>query len=210
MVIVFVLQFTAGPAAEGLIRAWGVIPERLWHPESYPFGLPGALLTLVTSIFLHGGFVHLGGNLVYLAIFGNDIEDRIGSAWYLVFFLGCGAFGSVTHAMLFATSDVPSIGASGAISGVLGAWFVLHPRGRIVALFPLLFWWITAEVPAILFLPLWFALQFVNGFLALAAAASTPQIAGIAWWAHIGGFAFGLLGGLAASAFRRQMSAEGE
>lgn len=201
MVVVFILQLNAGAAGEELIMRLGMIPDRLWHPDGDPTALRGAIFTLISSIFLHGGFVHLGGNLAYLAIFGNDVEERFGSLWYLVFFLCCGAFGSVTHALLFPASPIPSIGASGAISGVLGAWFVLHPRGRIVALFPLLVWWITAEVPALLFLPVWFLLQFVNGFLALAAAVNTPQVVGVAWWAHIGGFAFGILGGLVSSAF---------
>lgn len=207
--LVFAAQVLAGPErGEALLALLGMSPLRLWYPEEHPWGLAGGLSTLVTSIFLHGGPVHLLGNVVYLAIFGNDVEDRMGPGWYLLFFLGCGVVGSLTHAALFSTSSIPSIGASGAISGLLGAWFVLHPNGRIVALFPLVVWWITAEVPALLFLPLWFALQFVSGFLAIAAAADTQEVAGVAWWAHIGGFAFGLVVALAITAFGSPRDAE--
>jgi membrane associated rhomboid family serine protease len=112
---------------------------------------------------------------------------------FLLLYLACGAAGSLTHTFLFPGSTVPSIGASGSIAGLLGAFLVLKPHARIVTLFPLVVYWAMAEIPALLFLPVWFGMQFFNGFLSLQAARGTQEIAGIAWWAHVGGFAFGAL-----------------
>src|SRR5438132_6095910 len=115
----------------------------------------------------------------------------MGHLRYLAFFVICGAVGSFTHTIFFPQSLIPSIGASGSIAGVLGAFLVLRPRARIVTLFPLVVYWAMAEIRAALFLPVWFAMQFFNGFLSLAAAQRTQEAAGVAWWAHVGGFLFG-------------------
>src|SRR5207249_3919895 len=117
---------------------------------------------------------------------------------YLLFFLVCGVVGSLAHTVIFPRSPVPSVGASGSIAGLLGAFLVLRPKARIVTLFPLVVYWAMAEIRAVIFLPVWFAMQFFNGALALASAQRTQEVAGIAWWAHVGGFVFGAVVGVGA------------
>jgi membrane associated rhomboid family serine protease len=192
--VVFVAQLFLGARTESLINTFGYIPARLMNPAAYGYSAPEVMLTLFTSLFLHGGFVHLVGNMIYLWVFGNVVEDSLGHLGYLLFYLCCGAVGSLSHTLLFPHSPVPSIGASGSIAGVLGAFLVLRPRARIVTLFPLVVYWAMAEVRAMLFLPVWFAMQFFNGALALAAAQKTSEVVGVAWWAHVGGFLFGAAG----------------
>jgi membrane associated rhomboid family serine protease len=194
--VIFVAQVLLGARTEMLINAFGFIPARLVHPAAYGYTTIEAVITLFTSLFLHGGFVHLAGNMIYLWTFGGPVEDALGHGRYLLFYVVCGVVGSLTHTLLFPGSAVPSIGASGSIAGVLGAFLVLRPRARIVTLFPLVVYWAMAEVRAMLFLPIWFAMQFFNGALALAAAQKTSEVVGIAWWAHVGGFLFGALVGL--------------
>jgi len=189
----FITQVVLGSRAELVIQTFGFIPARLAHPAVWHYTWWEVVITLVTSLFLHGGFVHLLGNLVYLWVFGDAVEDALGHVRYFFFYLACGAIGSVLHTMIFPASVIPSIGASGSIAGVLGAFFVLRPRARIVTLFPLVVYWAMAEVRAALFLPVWFLMQFFNGFLSLASAAGTQEVAGVAWWAHVGGFLFGAL-----------------
>jgi len=191
----FIVQIFLGPRAESLINVFGFIPLRLLHPELYGFTRMEAAITLVSSLFVHGGFVHLIGNMIYLWVFGGAVEDELGHFRYFVFYLFCGAIGSITHTFLFTGSPVPSIGASGSIAGILGAFLVLRPKARIITLFPLVVYWAMAEIPSIVFLPIWFLLQFFNGALALAAASRTQEVAGIAWWAHVGGFLFGAIVG---------------
>src|SRR6266550_8615291 len=192
-VLVFIAQLMRGNAAEHLVDVFGFMPARLIDPGRFHYALWEAALTLVTSLFLHGGFVHLFGNMIYLWVFGGAVEDLFGHVRYFLFFLACGAIGSLTHTLILPLSTVPSIGASGSIAGVLGAFLVLRPRARIVTLFPLVVYWAMAEIRAMLFLPIWFAMQFFNGFLSLASAAGTQEVAGVAWWAHVGGFLFGAL-----------------
>jgi membrane associated rhomboid family serine protease len=194
-VAVFIALLFLGPRSESLINIFGFIPARLVHPSMFGYAPWEVAITLVSSLFLHGGLVHLFGNMVYLWVFGGAIEEAMGHLRYFGFFIVCGAVGSLTHTLLFPHSPVPSIGASGSIAGVLGAFLVLHPRARIATLFPLVVYWAIAEVRAAFFLPVWFAMQFFNGFLALAAAQHTEQAAGIAWWAHVGGFLFGAVVG---------------
>jgi membrane associated rhomboid family serine protease len=192
-VVVFLAQLFSGSSAEVLIQVFGFMPARLIDPAAFHYSIWEAALTLITSLFLHGGFVHLFGNMIYLWVFGGAVEDAFGHAGYLLFFVGCGAIGSITHTLIFPHSIVPSIGASGSIAGVLGAFLVLRPRARIVTLFPLVVYWAMAEIRAALFLPVWFLMQFFNGFLSLASARGTQEMAGIAWWAHVGGFLFGAI-----------------
>jgi hypothetical protein len=151
------------------------------------FSLGQQILSLFTFMFLHGGFLHLIGNMWSLYIFGDNVEDRLGPARYVVFYLLCGLASGLSHMLLNAHSNIPTIGASGAIAGVMGAYFILYPGSRILTLIPIIFipWFV--EIPAFFFLGIWFLLQFIN------AAGSSGQAGGIAWWAHIGGFVFGIL-----------------
>lgn len=195
-VIAFVAQLFMGSMTERVIHTFGFIPARTVNPGAFDYAPWEVAITLVTSLFLHGGFVHLFGNLIYLWVFGGAIEDVVGHGRFFFFYIACGAAGSLTHTLLFPASTVPSIGASGSIAGLLGAFLVLRPHARIVTLFPLVVYWAMAEIPAVLFLPVWFAMQFFNGYLSLRAAHGTYEVVGVAWWAHVGGFLFGA--GLAA------------
>jgi membrane associated rhomboid family serine protease len=190
-VIAFVAQLFMGAMTERIILTFGYIPARLWNPAAFHYAPWEVAITLATSLFLHGGFVHLAGNMIYLWVFGGAIEDAMGHVRYFLFYIACGAAGSLTHTMLFPTSTIPSIGASGSIAGLLGAFLVLRPHARIITLFPLVVYWAMAEIPAIIFLPVWFGMQFFNGFLSIEAARRVQEVAGIAWWAHVGGFVFG-------------------
>lgn len=190
-IAVFLVQLFMGSSAERFIETFGYIPIRLLHPQLFGYTSPEAAITLLTSLFLHGGIVHLFGNMIYLWVFGEAVEDAFGHVPYFFFYIAAGVIGSLTHTIVFPRSPIASIGASGSIAGVLGAFLVLRPRAKIVTLFPLVIYWAMAEIPAALFLPVWFVMQFFNGFASLAAAKSTQEVAGIAWWAHIGGFLFG-------------------
>jgi membrane associated rhomboid family serine protease len=202
--LVFLTQLFLGSRTETLINIFGFVPIRFLHPAAYGYSIFEVTLTLVTSLFLHGGFVHLIGNMIYLWVFGGAVEDALGHTRYAVFFVICGVIGSLTHAMLFSHSSVPSIGASGSIAGILGAFLVLRPKARIVTLLPLVVYWAMVEIRAVIFLPIWFAMQFFNGFLSIAAAHRTQEVTGIAWWAHVGGFLFGALIGLIARRGQRE------
>jgi membrane associated rhomboid family serine protease len=198
-VIVFIYQISLPPkVSERLVQSLGLVPARamqLLEPvgKPQPHRVPQskvevALLTLVTSMFLHGGWLHLLGNMLFLWVFGGSVEDRLGHIVYLMFFLICGVGAGVIHVIANWGSSIPSIGASGAISGVLGAYIVLYPRSRILTLVPLLFFFFTVRLPAILMLGYWFLIQFLSGISTLGQA----NQGGVAWWAHIGGFLLGL------------------
>src|SRR4029078_1116935 len=191
--VFFIAQMVLGTRTESLIHTFGYIPLRLAHPSTFRYTYLELSVTLAPSLFLHGGLVHLFGNMIYLWIFGPAVEDALGHWRYFVFYVVCGAVGSLTHTVLFPQSIVPSIGASGSIAGILGAFLVLRPRARIVTLFPLVVYWAMAELRATLSLPVWFLMQFFNGFLWLASARGTQEVAGVAWWAHVGGFIFGAI-----------------
>lgn len=201
-ILVFTLQMASGAYGEVLVNVFGFIPLRFFSPAQYAYSIFEVGLTLVTSLFLHGGVIHLLGNILYLWIFGPVVEERLGKGVYLALFLLCGAAGSVTHAVLFPASAIPSIGASGSIAGILGAFLLIRPKARVVTLFPLVVSWAMAEIPGFVFLPVWFGLQFLNGFVALASARATQEIAGVAWWAHVGGFSAGVIGALVVGTFR--------
>lgn len=193
--LAFLVQLFSGRHAESLVAIFGFTPARLLNPEAFHYSAWEAGLTLVTSLFLHGGLVHLFGNMIYLWVFGGGVEDVIGHTRYFFFFILAGAFGSLTHTLVFPHSTIPSIGASGSIAGVLGAFLVLKPSSRIVTLFPLVVYWAMAEIPSIVFIPVWVLMQFANGFMSLASASGTQEVAGVAWWAHVGGFLFGAIVG---------------
>ena len=206
-VIVFLAQLFLGSHTETMINIFGFVPARLTNPAAYGYSMFEVVITLITSLFLHGGFVHLIGNMIYLWVFGGAVEDALGHTRYFTFFVICGVIGSLSHTMLFPHSTVPSIGASGSIAGILGAFLVLRPRARIITLLPLVVYWAMVEIRALVFLPIWFAMQFFNGFLSIAAAHRTQEVAGIAWWAHVGGFVFGaVVGAIARRSPRERMT----
>jgi membrane associated rhomboid family serine protease len=148
--------------------------------------------SVLTSMFLHGGLLHLGGNMLYLWIFGDNVEDRIGHVRYLLFYLGCGAAASLGQVAIDPYSTVPMIGASGAIAGVMGAYFVLYPHSRVLTAVFLVFFLDLVEIPAIFFLGIWFLMQLFSGVGSIGAPAATG---GVAFWAHVIGFAAGIGGG---------------
>lgn len=168
-----------------LLFTYGIVPARLTNA---PFSLD-SVWPFFTSQFLHGGWLHLIGNMWMLWIFGDNVEDRLGSGRFLLFYGTCGVVASALHVATNASSPIPTIGASGAIAGVLGAYFLLFPRARVLTVFPILFYPVFLVLPALVFLGLWFGLQFWSGALALGAESDSG---GIAWWAHIGGFVAGL------------------
>lgn len=190
-VVIFITQVLMGTFTEKIILTFGFVPARFVDPTAFHYLMWESCLTLFTSLFLHGGFVHLLGNLIYLWVFGPAIEDEMGHAPSFFFFLACGAVGSLAHTALFPASTIPSIGASGSIAGLLGAFLILRPKARILTLFPLVVYWAMAEIPSILFIPVWFGTQFFNGYLSIEAARATQEVVGVAWWAHVGGFLFG-------------------
>lgn len=183
-IFVYVSYGLGSEAAAALVlQTYGFIPAEL----SAPGGLAVEAPALVTSMFLHGGWFHVIGNMWFLRIFGDNVEDRMGHVGFLVFYLLAGVIAALTHAWFNPASANPLIGASGAIAGVLGAYTVLFPRARIRSLAVLGFFVTTMRIPAFVFLPFWFLLQFVSGLESLRGAGG-----GIAWWAHVGGFIAGI------------------
>ena len=178
---------------EDLVRLRALIPARYTHPEwAASAGFPrDGYLSFVTSMFLHGSWLHLIGNMWTLWIFGDNVEDRMGPFRFLLFYLVCGLAAGALHWATNANSMVPTVGASGAIAGVLGAYFLLFPRARVLTLVPLLFIPLLFELPAITFLLIWFGLQVFQAWAGLSAEDGVGG--GVAWWAHVGGFAAGLL-----------------
>ena len=175
------------PSLDRFLWLYGFVPYRLWSGE-YTVG--ESLVSIFVAMFLHGGWLHFGGNMLFLYIFGDNIEDRLGHGRYLIFYLLCGFAASLCHAFFNPGSRIPSLGASGAISGILAAYLLLYPRSRILTLVPLLLFF-TVEVPAFLFIVFWFAVQFFSGTASL--ATSTPTTGGTAYFAHIGGFIAGVV-----------------
>ncbi len=174
-------------ALQSFIQAWGVVPREFAARRDLPPSIPYPYwTTLFTSMFLHGGWGHLGGNMLFLWIFGDNIEHRLGHLRFLVFYLICGLAAGLAHIIANAGSAVPTVGASGAISGVLGGYLVLFPRNRVYVMT----YGGVAAVPAVLMLGLWILLQFVNG---VGSVANTPETGGVAYLAHIGGFIAGVV-----------------
>ena len=186
--LTFVYQLSLGEGVNDFILYFGLVPAAF------------SWVAVFTSMFLHGGFLHFGGNMLYLWIFGDNVEDRMGHGRFLVFYLLCGVAADLAQAIINPDSVVPMVGASGAIAGVMGAYFVLYPRSRIVTLVPLFVFVQIMEVPAIFFLGIWFLMQFVSGVGSIATAVSGEPAGGIAFWAHVAGFVAGVSGVLV---FRR-------
>jgi len=187
-VIIFIYELTLGEVDGDLfVAAFGLIPKQLFDHDVGAFSGTPVPATLVTHMFLHGGILHLAGNMLYLWIFGNNIEDATGRIRFILFYLLCGWCAAFAHAYMNSSSLTPMIGASGAISGVLGAYLLLYPRARVVTLIIFGFYIRTAEIPAKVVLGFWFLLQFVNALL------SSGSGGGVAWYAHVAGFATGML-----------------
>ncbi len=181
--LVFFYELSLPPAGlDRLTRTWGLVPSLFTaHPAL-------TWATIFTAMFLHGGWFHVLSNMWVLFIFGDNVEDRLGPGRYIVFYLLSGVAAALMEAFILPASSVPMIGASGAIAGVLGAYLILYPRARVASLVPILFIFTIIEIPAVIFLLFWFVSQLFSGWLALQGTASS----GIAWWAHVGGFVFGI------------------
>ncbi len=188
-VLVFFWQMSlGGQGNQSAVYSLGVIPAVLLNKEHLPpeLALIPAELTVFTSMFMHGGFMHLAGNMLYLWIFGNNVEDAMGHVRFVIFYFLCGIAAVIGQVMQNPASEIPMIGASGAISGVLGAYLLLYPRARILVLIPLGFYAHMVRLPAGLVLGFWFVIQIVSSL------AADPNSAGVAWFAHIGGFITGM------------------
>jgi membrane associated rhomboid family serine protease len=183
-VLVFLYEISLSPSAlDRLTRTWGLVPLQLMaHPAT-------AWITIFSAMFLHGGWFHILSNMWVLFIFGDNIEDRMGGTRYLVFYLLSGVAAALFESFVMQGSNVPMIGASGAIAGVLGAYLILYPHARIASLVPIIFIFTIIDVPATIFLLFWFVSQLFSGWLTLHGSSGS----GIAWWAHVGGFLFGML-----------------
>jgi membrane associated rhomboid family serine protease len=190
-------------ALETFINTYALIPWKMHLAlEGRHYTLLQAFLPLVTCMFLHGGFLHITGNMLFLWIFGGNVEDRLGSFTYLPFYFICGIGSGLSQAIFSWGSHVPSLGASGAISGVLGAYLVFFPTSRILTLVPLLIIFFLARIPAFVSIGLWFIVQFLSGVNSIASASS----GGVAWWAHVGGFLLGVIFALTLKPSRRAYS----
>ena len=188
----FLWEFKQGSGLEAFLYHYGVVPSHWFVSTASDFlDWPRLFATLVTSQFLHGGLLHLAANMLYLWIFADNVEDRLGHGRFFLLYVGSGIAAAVAQLLLSPHSSVPMVGASGAIAGVLGAYLLMFPSARIVTLIPLGFFWETVQLPAFLFLGLWFVLQWVQG---LSTIGQVADVGGVAFWAHIGGFAAGMIG----------------
>ena len=192
-VLIFLFELTLDPVdLEALFYLFGIVPARYTHPEwAMAIGFPvNDYWPFLTSMFLHGGWAHIIGNMWTLWIFGDNVEDRMGRVRFLAFYLITGLVAGVVHSLTNVGSTIPTVGASGALAGVLGAYFVLFPHSRIVAMFPVFFFPFFFEVPAVTYLLFWFFSQIIGGTLA---GLSPQNVGGVAFWAHVGGFVAGLV-----------------
>lgn len=183
-ILVFILQWMAGPNQEAFVYQYALIPANFTSTLNL-----SNITDIFTSIFMHAGLLHLAGNMLYLWIFGDNVEDRMGPVKFLVFYLVGGLVASLTHILTNPGSQIPTVGASGAIAAVLGAYLVLYPQSRVLTFIPIGFLMQLKLIPASIVLGLWFVLQLFNGVLSLGG----PDIGGTAFWAHIGGFVAGML-----------------
>ncbi len=196
-VIVFFFMARDAGLAESWIKALALVPARLLAD---PFS-PTEILTIFTSMFMHGGWFHLFSNMLALYIFGDNVEDRMGSQRYLLFYIICGVGAAFTHVMFNPASPIPTVGASGALSGVLAAYLLFFPTARVITLIPIfIFPWLV-QIPAVVYLGFWFISQLANGLFSI--LIDVQAMGGVAWWAHIGGFVAGLA---LAPFFRRRRS----
>ena len=191
-VLVFFYELSlGGRGLDGLIAHYGIVPAAVLAWPQSDLAFAAVVLPFFTSMFLHGGWLHLIGNMWYLWIFGDNIEDRLGHFSYLIFYLLCGIGAGIAHTILNAETTVPSVGASGAIAGVLGAYVISYPFARVLTLVPIFVFLQVIEIPALIVLGFWFVMQFLYGTASLAVAG--PNTGGVAWWAHVGGFIIGII-----------------
>jgi membrane associated rhomboid family serine protease len=192
-VAVFVYELSLGPRVAAVVDKFALVPAAVTRAvsSSAPRNLHPLepLMTIVTSMFIHGGILHIVGNMLYLFIFGAAVEYRMGAARYLTFYLAAGIAAALATVWIAPESYVPVIGASGAIAGVLGAYFILYPRGRILTILPIFIFIQFIEIPAVIYLLFWFAIQLYAG---LEEGGQAGAMGGVAWWAHVGGFMFGV------------------
>ena len=186
---VFALELRLSGHAEAALAQYGMVPARISHLNAAHGSGLWPLATLVTSLFLHASVLHVAGNMLYLFIFGPAVEERMGHLRFVFFYLTAGIAAGLAMVAMGPASQVPVIGASGAIAGVLGAYFILYPRGSILTIFPFFIFIQFIEIPAIYYLLVWFALQLYSG---ISSGAQGPLMGGVAWWAHVGGFLFGV------------------
>ncbi|HVB33404.1 MAG TPA: rhomboid family intramembrane serine protease [Patescibacteria group bacterium] len=186
---VFVHELSLGPHRFDLfVFHYGLVPARFSQAlAGYHMPLAALVVPLVSSMFLHGGWLHILGNMWFLWVFGGAVEDVLGSAGYLTFYMGCGLAAGITQTFFSWGSQIPTIGASGAISGVMGAYLIFYPRSKVLTLVPLIFFWFMWRLPALVMIGYWFLIQFFSGVASLGAA----QHGGTAFWAHVGGFLLG-------------------
>ena len=187
-ILAFFWQLSLGANLERALFEIAFIPARYWIPGNWVFDL----YTIVVSMFLHGSIMHIGSNMLYLFIFGDNIEDRLGKTRYLIFYLLCGFLATLAHAVFSPGSRIPAIGASGAIAGVLGAYLILFPHARVMTLLPIFVFITVRELPAIVILGLWFVLQLFSGVGSLGVR-DAQDMGGVAYFAHIGGFVAGMV-----------------
>ncbi len=183
-ILVFVLQWLAGANQEALVYQFALIPASFRDGFSL-----GNISDIFTSMFMHAGLAHLGGNMLYLWIFGDNVEDSMGHGKYLLFYLLGGLIASLAHIFTNSASQIPTVGASGAIAAVLGAYLILYPSSKVLTIIPLGFFLRMTMVPAAIVLGLWFVLQLFSGVLSMGG----PDVGGVAFWAHIGGFVAGVI-----------------
>jgi membrane associated rhomboid family serine protease len=189
-VLVFLYELGLGLSLEPFLFAHGFVPAvYFYQTQVQPWNLPPRFTPMVSSMFLHGGWLHLIGNMWVLWIFGDNVEDRLGKGQYLLYYLVCGLVAVYVHYLTGPRSGAPVVGASGAIAGVMGGYCVLFPHARIVTLLPIFVFLRIVTIPAVLFLAFWFFAQFLNGM----AAGAAHFGGGVAWWAHVGGFVAGAL-----------------
>jgi membrane associated rhomboid family serine protease len=188
-VLVFLHEIALGPHLERFVYAYGLIPRRFVYWQGDPFD-PLRFLPLFTSMFWHGGWLHLIGNMLYLWIFGDNVEDRLGHLRYLLFYVLAGVAAGITHVALGPSSNLPTVGASGAIAAVLGAYLVTYPRARVLTLIPIFIFPWFVEIPAFIYLVFWFVMQLLEGIGTLGMPVETG---GVAVWAHVGGFVAGVV-----------------
>jgi membrane associated rhomboid family serine protease len=188
---VFIYELSLGARVAVFVDRFALVPAAVTRAITSAHRHVGALApltTTVTSMFIHGGVLHVAGNMLYLFIFGAAVEYRMGASRYLIFYLTAGIAAAIATVWIAPASSVPVIGASGAIAGVLGAYFILYPRGRILTILPIFIFVQFIEIPAVIYLLLWFAVQLYAGL----EEGGRAGMGGVAWWAHVGGFMFGV------------------
>jgi len=187
----FIYELSLGPRVVDFVGRFAMVPAEVTNSLSmHPLGAAlRPAMTIITSMFLHGGVWHVAGNMLYLFIFGAAVEYRMGASRYAAFYFASGIAAALATILIAPESRVPVIGASGAIAGVLGAYFIFYPRGRITTILPIFIFIQVIEIPAVIYLLLWFAIQLYAG---IAAGQQGAAMGGVAWWAHVGGFLFGI------------------